>query len=92
MLLAAIVLVTGMSVVVNICAPVGVFTAVAETLERTTPNGANQRRRVLLAEIIVISLVVTVLLSLNTRPNLLTPPATPWPSIIDSTWSPLLWK
>ncbi|MDN6172002.1 MAG: SLC13 family permease [Yaniella sp.] len=72
-LLPIFIFVAGMSVVTNISAQVGVFNAVAQALERTAPNKTKQRRRVLWAGIVLISIVVTVFLSLDTTAILLTP-------------------
>lgn len=72
-LLPIFVFVAGMSVVVNVCAQVGVFTAVAQALERTAPSAAINRTRFLWAGLILLSIVVTAFLSLDTTAILLTP-------------------
>lgn len=65
--------VTAMSVVVNISAQVGVFDAVTAALERLAPAPISRRRPVLCAGLILLSIVVTVFLSLDTTAILLTP-------------------
>lgn len=65
--------VTGMSVVVNIAAQVGVFDAVTRALETVAPVRAGARRQALWSGLILISIVVTVFLSLDTTAILLTP-------------------
>lgn len=65
--------VTGMSVVVNIAAQVGVFDAVTRALETVAPVRPRARRQALWLGLILISIVVTVFLSLDTTAILLTP-------------------
>lgn len=65
--------VTGMSVVVNIAAQVGVFDAVTRALETVAPVRPGARRQALWSGLILISIVVTVFLSLDTTAILLTP-------------------
>lgn len=65
--------VTGMSVMVNIAAQVGVFDAVTHALERVAPVRPGARRQALWSGLILISIVVTVFLSLDTTAILLTP-------------------
>lgn len=72
-LLPIFVFVAGMSVVVNISAQVGVFDAIARTLERAAPKGVAWRRKTLWAGLVLISIIVTVFLSLDTTAILLTP-------------------
>lgn len=72
-LLPIFVFVAGMSIVVNVSAQVGVFTAVARTLERAAPRAAAKRTRVLWAGLLLVTIVVTVFLSLDTTAILLTP-------------------
>ncbi len=72
-LLPIFVFVAGMSVVVNIAAQVGVFDTVTRALETVAPPGERLRRQALWAGLILISIVVTVFLSLDTTAILLTP-------------------
>lgn len=72
-LLPIFVFVAGMSVVVNISAQVGAFDAIARTLERAAPKAVGRRRRALWAGLVLISIIVTVFLSLDTTAILLTP-------------------
>lgn len=65
--------VTGMSVVVNIAAQVGVFDAVTRALETVAPRTPGARRQALWTGLVLISIVVTVFLSLDTTAILLTP-------------------
>lgn len=67
------VFVTGMSVVVNISAQIGVFDVVTQMLERIAPGSVVMRRYALWAGLILISIIVTVFLSLDTTAILLTP-------------------
>src|SRR5699024_4692899 len=72
-LLPIFVFVAGMSIVVNVSAQVGVFTSVARTLERAAPRAAAKRTRVLWVGLLLVTIVVTVFLSLDTTALLLTP-------------------
>lgn len=65
--------VTGMSVVVNIAARVGVFDAVTHALERTAPRDPARRGKALWFGLIALSAIVTVFLSLDTTAILITP-------------------
>lgn len=65
--------VIGMSVVVNISSRLGVFDTLTRALEDVAPRGVRARRHALWAGLIVMGVVVTVFLSLDTTAILLTP-------------------
>ncbi|MGP6175278.1 SLC13 family permease [Corynebacterium sp. A21] len=67
------VFVIGMSVVVNIAAQIGVFDVVTQMLEHVAPASASMRQHALWAGLILLSIIVTVFLSLDTTAILLTP-------------------
>src|SRR5699024_10772381 len=68
-----LVFVIGMSVVVNIAAKVLAFEAVTAGLEAMAPTSGVSRQRVLWFGLIVLSIVSTVFLSLDTTAILITP-------------------
>lgn len=67
------VFVIGMSIVVNIASQVGAFDAVTQTLERLAPSSPRMRRHVLWGGLVLVSIIVTVFLSLDTTAIMLTP-------------------
>lgn len=65
--------VVGMSVVVNIASQVGAFRAITTALEAVAPKSAIARRRVLWGGLILLSIISTVFLSLDTTAIMITP-------------------
>lgn len=72
-LLPIFVFVIGMSVVVNIAAQVGAFEAITKALESIAPTSQTARRRVLWCGLILLSVVSTIFLSLDTTAIMITP-------------------
>ena len=72
-LLPIFIFVIGMSVVVNIAAKVQAFEAITAGLEAMAPASGAARQRVLWCGLIVLSIVSTIFLSLDTTAILITP-------------------
>lgn len=72
-LLPIFVFVIGMSVVVNIAAKVGAFVAITTALESVAPQSQTTRRRVLWGGLMLLAIVSTIFLSLDTTAIMITP-------------------
>lgn len=72
-LLPIFVFVIGMSVVVNIAAKVGAFVAITTALESVAPRTPTTRKRVLWGGLMLLAVVSTIFLSLDTAAIMITP-------------------
>lgn len=72
-LLPIFVFVVAMSVVVNIAAQIGTFGSITRALEAVAPGSDTARQRFLWAGLILLSIISTIFLSLDTTAILITP-------------------